>query len=206
MPKAMRKIVIAIVALVSLCGAAQAQRHIEYRWHGVYVTGDMSYGFNVNRAVDEFDTIPCELNAFMPGISMGYQFRKEAGVGLGFNYVADPTGAYRQMPLFVELRSHFMRSQITPYGVLQAGYCLPLGASSAPDPVGSKIEEGGLYFGLEVGARYAFNRSVAIAGHVGYRLLQANHVRRSDIEDHSILDIPVTLHVIAIGATLYFSN
>ena len=202
----MKRIVIAIVAMVSLCGVAQAQRHIEYRWHGAYLVGDASYGFNLNRAQDEYDTIPTTLNAFMPGISVGYQFRKETGVGLGFNYVADPTGAYTQLPVFFELRSHFMRSQLTPYTVLQVGYTLPLGASSVADPVSSKIEEGGLYFGLEAGVRYAFNRSIAVAGHVGYRMLQSNLVSRSDLQGHSILATPITLHVLTIGASVYFSN
>lgn len=202
----MKKIVIAIVAIVALCGVAQAQHHIEYRWHGAYLVGDASYGFNLNRSIDEYDTIATTLNAIMPGLSAGYQFRKEAGVGVGFNYVADPTGAYTQLPVFLELRSHFTRSQLTPYGVLQVGYTLPLGASSVADPVSTKIEEGGLYFGLEVGARYAFSRSVAVAGHVGYRLLQSNLVSRSDLQGHSILSVPITLHVIAIGASVYFSN
>lgn len=202
----MKRIVIAIVAIVTLCGVAQAQHHIEYRWHGAYLVGDASYGFNLNRSMDEFDTIATKLNAIMPGLSVGYQFRKEAGVGVGFNYVADPTGAYTQLPVFVELRSHFMRSQLTPYAVLQVGYTLPLGASSVADPVSTKIEEGGLYFGLEVGARYAINRSVAVAGHVGYRLLQSNLVSRTDLHEHPILSVPITLHVLAIGASVYFSN
>ena len=202
----MKKLVIAIVAMTALYVApAQAQRHIEYRWHGVYVTGDMTYGFNVNRSVDEFDTIACELGALMPGVSMGYQFRKEAGVGVGFNYVADPTGAYTQLPVYAELRSHFLRSRVTPYSVLQVGYCLPLGSSSEPSPVSTKIEEGGLYLAIEAGARYAFNRSIAVAGHAGYRLLMANHVSRDNADGH-IFDIPVALHVVAIGATFYFSN
>ena len=202
----MKRIVIAFVAFVALCGVASAQRHIEYRWHGAYVVGDVSYGFNLNRSMDEFDTIATTLNAIMPGLSVGYQFRKEAGVGLGFNYVADPTGAYTQLPVFAELRSHFMRSQLTPYGVLQVGYTLPLGTSSVADPVSTKIEEGGLYFGLEVGARYAFNRSLAVAGHVGYRLLQSNLVSRSDLQGHSILSVPIALHMLTFGASVYFSN
>lgn len=202
----MKKIVIALVAIVTLCGAAQAQRHVEYRWHGVYLVGDASYGFNLNRSIDEYDTIACTLNAFMPGFSTGFQFRKEAGLGVGFNYVADPTSAYTQLPVFVELRSHFWRNQLTPYSVLQVGYSLPLGASSEADPVSSKIEEGGLYFGLEVGARYAFSRSLAVAGHVGYRLLQSNLVSRTDNQGHAILSVPVTLHVLTFGASIYFSN
>lgn len=202
----MRKLILAAVALICLTGTAVAQRHVEFRWHGAYLVADASYGFNLNRGQDEFDTIPTTLNAFMPGLSVGYQFRKEAGVGLGFNYVADPTGAYTQLPVFVELRSHFMRNQLTPYTALQVGYSLPLGASSVADPVSSTIEEGGLYFGLEVGARYAFSRSVAVAGHVGYRLLQSNLVSRKDLQGHSILSTPVTLHVLAIGASVYFGN
>lgn len=202
----MKRIVIAIVVMVTLCGAAQAQRHIEFRWHGAYLVGDASYGFNLNRSQDEADTIASTLNALMPGLSVGYQFRKEAGLGLGFNYVADPVGAYTQLPVFLELRSHFMRSRLTPYTVLQVGYTLPLGSSSVADPVSSKIEEGGLYFALEVGARYAINRSVAVAGHVGYRMLQSNMVSRTDLHNHSILSTPVTLHVLAIGASVYFGN
>lgn len=202
----MKKIIIAIVAMVSLCGYAQEQRHIEFRWHGVYLVGDASYGFNLNREMDEYDTIATTLNAFMPGFSVGYQIRKETGIGVGFNYVADPTGAYTQLPVYAELRSHFWRNQLTPYTVLQVGYTLPLGASSVADPVSSKIEEGGLYFGLEVGARYAISRSLAVAGHVGYRLLQSNLVSRTDLQGHSILSVPITLHVLAIGASVYFGN
>lgn len=202
----MKKTLFAILALVALCGVARAQRHIEYRWRGFYVVGDASYGINLNRQIDEFDTIPCELNAMMPGVSLGFQFSKEAGVGLGFNYVADPSGAYTQMPLYAELRSHFLRSQLTPYMVLQVGYCLPLGASSEPDPVGTEIKEGGLYFGLEAGVRYAISRNLAVAGHVGYRLLQANEVLRTDLLDRPILNPPVNLHVLSFGASFYFSN
>lgn len=202
----MKKIFIAAVALLCLTGTAVAQRHVEFRWHGAYLVGDASYGFNLNRSLDEFDTIPTTLNAFIPGVSMGYQFRKEACVGVGFNYVADPTGAYTQLPVFAELRSHFMRSRLTPYTVLQVGYSLPLGAESEAAPVSSKIEEGGLYFGLEVGARYAINRSVAVAGHAGYRLLQSNEVSRSDLNGHSILAVPITLHMLTFGVSCYFGN
>lgn len=202
----MKKLFIAAVALLCLSGTAVAQRHIEFLWHGAYLVGDASYGFNLNRSMDEYDTIATKLNAIMPGLSLGYQIRKETGVGVGFNYVADPTGAYTQMPIFAELRSHLLRSQLTPYAVLQVGYTLPLGASSEADPVSTKIEEGGLYFGLEVGARYAINRTMAVAGHVGYRMLQSNLVSRSDLHGHPILAVPISLHVIAIGASLYFGN
>lgn len=202
----MKKIIFTVVAVVALCGVAQAQRHIEFRWHGVYVTGDMSYGMNLNRSLDDFDVVGDTLSCFMPSITAGYSFRKEAGVGLGFTYVADPTGAYTQLPLFVELRSHFLRNRLTPYAALQAGYTLPLGSASEALPVSSTIEEGGLYLGLEAGGRYAITRHFAVAGHVGYRFLQMNKVHRRDAEGVSLLAGPVVLHTLTAGVTFYFSN
>ena len=202
----MKKIVFAIVAMVTLCGAAQAQRHIEFRWHGVYLTGDLTYGANINRAMEEGGVVGDTLSAFMPTFTAGFQFRKEAAVGLGFSYVADPTGAYTQLPVFVELRSHYMRSRLTPYSVLQVGYTLPLGMSSTPNPVSNKIEEGGLYVGIEVGGRYAINRSTAVALHATYRLLQMNEVSRSDANGVLMMAPPVLMHVIGGGATFYFGN
>ena len=192
--------------MVTLCGAAQAQRHIEFRWHGVYLTGDLTYGANINRAMEEGGVVGDTLSAFMPTFTAGFQFRKEAAVGLGFSYVADPTGAYTQLPVFVELRSHYMRSRLTPYSVLQVGYTLPLGMSSTPNPVSNKIEEGGLYVGIEVGGRYAINRSTAVALHATYRLLQMNEVSRSDANGVLMMAPPVLMHVIGGGATFYFGN
>lgn len=200
----MKKIILIIVAMVTLCGAAQAQRHVEFRWHGIYLVGDLAYGVNLNRSVDEFAIVGDTLSAFMPTIVGGFQFRKEAGVGLGFSYVADPTGAYTQLPIFAELRSHYTRNQLTPYTVLQVGYTLPLGMSSPATPVSTSIEEGGLYVGVEVGARYAFNRSTGIAAHLTYRLLQSNSVIRTDV-DGSWAE-PVVLHVLGGGVSFYFGN
>jgi hypothetical protein len=72
--------------------------------------------------------------------------------------------------------------------------------------VGTEIKEGGLYFGLEACVRYAISRNLAVAGHVGYRLLQANEVLRTDLLDRPILNPPVNLHVLSFGASFYFSN
>ena len=202
----MKKIFIAAVALLCLSGTAVAQRHMEFRWHGLYLVGDMTYGMNVNREVDEFTNMSEELSAFMPTIAGGFQFRKEAALGVGVSYVADPTGAYTQLPVFVELRSHYLRSQLTPYTAVQAGYTLPLGSSSAPTPVSRKIAEGGLYFGLDMGVRYAFSRSTALAAHLTYRLLQANEMEWTDANGMPIPANPVVLHVLGGGVTFYFGS
>ena len=200
----MKKTIIAAVALLCLCGTAVAQRHIEFRWHGLYCVGDASIAFNVNRSVSDASGIGDTVFGFMPSFSAGYQFRKEAAVGLGFSYLADSKGAFTQMPIFVELRSHFMRSQWTPYTVLQIGYSLPLGKSS--EPPSTKIEEGGLYFGLEAGARYAFSRSVAVGLHAGYKLLYSNKVQRTDALSNPILSESVALSMINLGVSFYLSG
>ena len=140
----------------------------------------------------------------MPGLSAGYMFRKEASVGVGFYYLGDPTGAFKQIPVFVELRSHLSRARLTPYTTLQIGYTLPVGAQT--NPPRTKIKEGGLYAGAEIGARYALTRSTALALHVSYRLLQSNEVLRYDAEGHNILSEEVVNHLVLGGLSFYFGN
>ena len=199
----MKKAILVAVALLCLCGTAVAQRHIEFRWHGLYCVGDVSYAFNVNRGPNDLG-IGDTVSGFMPSFSAGYQFRKEAAVGLGFSYLADPTGGFTQLPLFFELRSHFSRAQLTPYTVLQVGYSLPLGSSSEPPSV--KIEEGGLYLGLEVGGRYAFSRSFALGVHGGYKLLYSNKVQRTDALNMPILTESVALSMLSFGVSAYLGG
>ncbi len=195
----MKKTILAVVALLCLCGTAAAQRHIEHKWHGFYAVVDGAYMHNLNRSAGlngEADTLG---GAWM-GLSAGYSFRKEASVGAGFAYVYDPNGAYTQLPVFVELRSHVMRARLTPYFVLQGGYALPVGASSTT----VKITKGGLYFGAEFGARYAIDRFFAIGIHAGYKLLNSNEVTRFE-EDGTFKKADQTaLHVINAGLSFYF--
>ena len=192
----MKKYLLIFVAMCGMASMATAQSHIEYKWRGFYSVVDYSYMFNLTRATDT-------VSAHMLGFSAGFQFRKETAVGGGVYYVADPTGAFTQLPIFVELRSHFMRSQLTPYTVLQAGYSLAVGSSSQEAPY-IKIDEGGLYFSFEVGARYAIDRSFAVGAHLGYKLLQSNTVTRSDINHNPLKADAVVLHAMNVGVCLYF--
>ena len=181
----MKKIILATVAMMCLCGTSMAQRHVEFRWRGIYFVGDAAYAMNLNTGVNDngfADTIA----AFMPSISAGFQFRKEASVGAGLSYLADPSGAFTQLPIFAELRSHFTRSRFTPYTVLQ-------------------LEEGGLYLGVEVGGRYAFTRSVGLGVHAGYRLITDNKVNRI-FSDGTGFTEAVTLHMVVAGLSFYFGN
>ena len=199
----MKKFFIAAVTLLCLGGTAAAQHPIDSRWRVIDFVGDGSYVFNLNRSPNE-SGLADTVSGFMPSFSGGFQFRKEAAVGLGFAYLADPTGAFSQLPLFVELRSHFTRDRLTPYAVLQAGYSLPVGASSEP-PI-TKIDEGGLYLGIEAGARFAINRSFALGMHASYRLLQSNQVIRYDMLNDPSLTETVVLHMFGGGLSVYFGN
>ena len=197
----MKKTILAIAAVLCLCGTAQSQRHIEYKWHGAYFVVDGSYTMNLNRA-PALNGYTDTLSAFNLSIIGGFQFRKESAVGLGVNYIADPTGAYTQMPVFVEIRSHFLRSRLTPYTAIQGGYCLPLGASSEPPSI--QITKGGLYFGVEAGARYAINRNFGVGAHVGFKLLQSREVARTDASNMPLTADPLTLYALNFGTSLHF--
>lgn len=197
----MKKVIIAAVVLLCLAGTAAAQRHLEYKWRGFYATVDFNYGMNINRGED-FNGLSDTVSGFGMGFSAGYQFRKEAAVGGGVMYFIDGTGAFSQMPVFLELRSHFMRSRLTPYSVLQAGYSLPVGASSdAPNVI--KITEGGLYLGFSLGARYAIERTFAVGVHVDYRFLQSTVVTRNYASGLHTED-PKNLHMLSAGVSMYF--
>ena len=195
----MKKTILVAVALLCLCGTAVAQRHVEHKWRGFYAVVDGAYMHNFNRSVGlngEADTLG---GAWM-GLSAGFQFRKEAGLGGGFAYVYDPRGSYTQLPLFIELRSHLKRARLTPYLVAQCGYALPVGASSNT----VKITKGGLYFGAEVGARYAIDRDFAIGIHAGYKLLNANEVTRYEDDGTFKKADQMALHVLSAGLSFYF--
>ena len=185
------------VALLCLGGTAGAQRHVEFRWHGMYLLADCSYGFNVNKKTDT-------VAGYLLSVAGGFQFRKEASIGVGFSYLSDPGGAFSQLPLYVEFRSHFLRSRFTPYTVLQLGYSVPVGGESEP-PV-TKVEKGGLYWGFDFGGRFAVSRSFAMGAHVGYRLFHSNEVTRSKPDNSPMLSDAVALHMVTAGVSFYISN
>lgn len=195
----MKKIILAAVTLLCLFGTAAAQRHMEYKWRGFYAVVDGGYVMNLNRSVDQSGFSDTLSGAWM-GLSAGFQFRKEAGVGAGFAYLYDPNGAFTQLPVFVELRSHLMRSRLTPYFVVQGGYSLPVGASS---PI-TKVTKGGLYFGAEFGGRYAIDRGFAIGLHAGYKFINMAEVTRFEESGIFSKADPSSLHLVNVGMSLYF--
>lgn len=182
-----------VLCLLCLCGL-QAQ-HIEFKWHGLYGVAEYDYLSNVNRK-DHSVT----LNGF--SVAGGWQFRKETAVGFGFSYLSDPTGAFSQLPVFVELRSHYLSSRLTPFTVMQAGYSFPTRSSSGgEESVG--ILKGGIMFAVAVGGRFAITRTMGVNLHVGYQLLQMTEVERHFVDNPTDFS-PQLLHNIKVGLGLNF--
>ena len=119
----------------------------------------------------------------------GWQIRKESGIGVGVEYKMDMSGGYSQLPVFIEVRSHYLRSQITPFTAAYVGYSFPLGMTGGTDKV-THILKGGPTWGLNVGARYAIPNTFGklskygISVFVGYQGLFMDKVQL--IEDGKI--------------------
>lgn len=144
--------------------------HTEFKYYGLYGVIDYNFLMNLN---------PDNDNVMMNGVTAvgGFQWRRQSGVGLGFSYLNDASGAYTQIPVFVELRTHYLRNQLTPFTTLFAGYSLPLGTQSAGTTY-TKINEGGITFGFTFGGRVAFSRNAGMNFFAGYQLLHMNEVEK----------------------------
>lgn len=144
-----------------------AAKHVEFKYHGIYCVTDVMMAYDVTEKV------------FLKGlnISGGWQWRRQSGFGIGVSYLSDAEGVFSQMPIYAELRSHYLRNQVTPYTSLTAGYTLPMGRQNGNKEMKREVIKGGVMVGLSIGARYAFNRNIAINAFVGYQL-QSLRVQR----------------------------
>ena len=202
----MKKIVFFLVAVVSLM-AAQAQQHVEFKWHRMYGVAGYEFSSNINAIhfdLDEGANLEYGTKATMHGIYAicGWQIRKESGIGLGVEFLKDFAGGLTQLPVFVEVRSHYLRSQLTPYTSAYVGYSIPLGFYGTGAAY-TKIEAGGPTFGLNVGGRYAFNRKMGISAFIGYQLIT---LRKVGLYADGVLHItqPVTMHNFKAGVGFNF--
>ncbi len=191
----MKRIALLLVAVVSF--AAAHSQHIEFKWRGFYITGGYEYTTNLNKTFYE-DKVA--FNGFM--LSGGFQFRKETGLGLGAAYLNDPSGAFSQLPIFIELRSHYLRSRLTPFTSIYVGYSIPLGASSGGRE-SIQINRGGVTSGANAGVRFAVNRKFGINAYVGYQELYMTRVNRK-VDGKWAEGQPLLLHNLKVGVGLNF--
>ena len=166
----MKKIILLLAAVVSLM-VAQAQ-HVEFKWHRCY--GVAGYDFSTNLNKTDFEDKATFHGFYAVG---GWQIRKESGIGLGVEYLRDNTGAFSQMPVFIEVRSHYLRNRVTPFSTVYVGYSIPMGSSSGGDNA-IQIATGGPTWGFSVGARYAFSRKMGVSAYIGYQGIYMGRVER----------------------------
>ena len=191
----MKKLLL-LLATVAVFGTAQAQ-HIEFKWRGFYAVGGYDYAMNINQT--PYDDHVAFHGATVAG---GFQFRKETGVGIGASFMHDATGAFSQLPIFVELRSHYLRSRLTPYTTIYVGYSVPLGSSSG-GAESVQIKAGGVTSGANVGVRFAVSRKFGVSAYVGYQELYMTKVARK--EAGRLADMPpLLLHNLKFGVGLNF--
>ena len=88
----MKKIFFLLASVCCFC-VAEAQ-HLEFEWRGIYCVAGYSYSMNLTTQEGQNKASFHDI-----GASVGFQFRKEAGVGLGVEYMYDPTGAFTQLPI-----------------------------------------------------------------------------------------------------------
>lgn len=158
----MKKFFLILVAVAGLI-SVQAQQHVEFKWHRMYGVAGVDFSTNINTLKYEDKATFTDFFAVC-----GWQIRKESGIGLGVEYKMDHAGGYSQLPVFIEVRSHYLRNQLTPFTSAYVGYSFPLGMSGGTEKV-VQILKGGPTWGLNVGARYAFSRKLGINAFVGYQ-------------------------------------
>lgn len=182
-----------LLAAVTLFVAAQAQpKHVESYWHGLYGVAGYDFSTNINKT--KYEDKATFHGFYAVG---GWQIRKESGVGIGVEFLKDPSGAFTQLPVFFELRSHYLRSRLSPFSSVYVGYAIPLGSSSGGDNA-VKIATGGAMWGVDAGVRYAINRNMAVSAFVGYRGIHLNRVDRYFNGELGI-GTPILLHNLKAG-------
>lgn len=187
-----------------------APPHIEFKYYGFY--GVVDYTFMTNFASKPYVTIDPETGSeisitdkyTLNGISavVGWQWRKESAVGIGFSYFYDANGSFSQIPVFVEFRSHFLRSRITPFTAVQMGYSIPFGSKNA-DVDYTRIEEGGITFGFSAGGRFAVSQKFGINIYAGYQLIQNRSVERG-FNSVAATRLPELYHNVKFGIGVNF--
>lgn len=189
----MKKSVI-LLSLLTIAVAASAgpvslsestPRHIEFKYYGFYSVID--YTFMTNSTKESGQYLDPSTNSVvvytdkyvLNGITAvaGWQWRKESGIGIGFSYLNDAEGSFSQIPVFVEFRSHYLRNRITPFTAVQLGYSIPFGSKNAAEDY-TRIDEGGITFGFEAGARFAVSQKFGLNLGLGYQMIQLNSVER----------------------------
>lgn len=183
-----------LLAVLLLATAARAGQppmpqawgdHIEFKYYGFYSVIDYTYMHAFTNESGQYmhpqtgQIIYAIDNYALNGVTAvaGWMWRKESALGLGFSYLNDTEGSFSQIPVFLEFRSHFLRNRLTPFTAVQLGYSIPFGSKNKSEDY-TRIDQGGITFGFEVGIRFALRQKLGLNLYGGYQLIHCNSVER----------------------------
>jgi len=184
--------------------------HTEMKWRGFYCVIDYTHMMNFSHFSGQYlDPVSGIIVGFVDEYALngitavaGWQWRKESAIGLGFSYLSDAEGSFSQIPVFVEFRSHFLRSRITPFTVAQLGYSIPFGSKNKAEEY-TRIGEGGITFGFSAGARFAATARLGFNVYVGYQMIHLKSVERG-FNQVAVTSMPELYHNIKFGLGINF--
>ena len=184
-------LLIVLSALVGLARAGQPpmphamQDHIEFKSYGFYSVINYTYMHAFTNESGQYmnpltgQIIYAVDNYALNGLTAvaGWMWRTESAVGVGFSYLNDAEGSFSQIPVFLEYRAHFLHNRLTPFCAAQIGYSIPFGSKNKAEDY-TRIDEGGVTFGFEVGLRLAVKQKIGLNIYAGYQLINCNSVER----------------------------
>ncbi len=183
--------------------------HLEFKYYGFYGVVDYTFMTNLNQehggymdlnGVKHNYTDKYTLNGLTAVV--GWMWRKESAIGLGFSYLNDANASFSQIPVFVEFRTHYTRNRLTPFSTVQLGYSIPFGSKNS-DTDYTRIEEGGITAGISAGIRFALRQKVALNLYVGYQMIQLKSVERG-FDMVAATRLPELYHNIKFGLGVNF--
>lgn len=201
-------LILAIIASVNVVkaetpilqkSAVDGKSHIEFKYYGLYGV----VGYDCLPALSINGAYPKPVMNGATGV-IGFQFRRQSAIGIGVSYFADKTGLFSQMPLFLEFRSHYLRSRVTPYSAVKVGYSFALGSRYQQGADSWYIDKGGVMLGVEVGGRLAITHKFGMSLGVGYMLLHSNNVEYCDANMVPATNESVLMHNLKISLALNF--
>jgi len=174
----MKKISI-LAALLFIVATAMSQR-ATFREYGFYGTASYNFSTNLNRT---------DYQVLLNGVTVtgGFQIRPKTCIELGVGFLADGKGVFTQVPFTLGLRTHYLNNWITPFTDLYAGYSLPL-KTTGTNAEGNRmrVNQGGVTFGVNVGARISMSRKLAINAYVGWHFFMVNDLIVTNLDNFPI--------------------
>ena len=137
----------------------------------------------------------------------GYRWSLYSGVGAGIGFYKDMNDLHTTLPIFIEVRNHFMRNRFSPFSVISAGYSIPNGRVSNYRSLQSGVVKGGPMVGITLGVRYLFTKRTGInlfVGYMGQKETIEEHILIPSVGETASREVPYFLHQAKFGIGISF--